>query len=731
MSSSTFLVVNKKSSNEMTVNGSKIVLHDASIVHTGLYRADVAEFIQEGNNLVLKLKNGQVIVIENFFVLHDDLHSDVLFEDDNGIPWLPLLAGGVAAGGLVAALSSSSDSDGAVSKKDEASNGDSPLTDGGKPGKEANDGGSTGGDKPGAGDGGSTGGDKPGAGDGGSTGDDKPGVGDGGSTGGDKPGAGDGGSTGGDKPGAGDGGSTGDDKPGVGDGGSTGGDKPGVGDGGSTGGDKPGAGDGGSTGDDKPGVGDGGSTGGDKPGAGDGGSTGGDKPGAGDGGSTGGDKPGVGDGGSTGGDKPGAGDGGSTGDDKPGVGDGGSTGGDKPGAGDGGSTGGDKPGAGDGGSTGDDKPGVGDGGSTADDKPGVGDGGSTGGDKPGAGDGGSTGGDKPGAGDGGSTGGDKPGAGDGGSTGDDKPGVGDGGSTGGDKPGAGDGGSTGGDKPGAGDGGSTGDDKPGVGDGGSTGDDKPGVEDEIINTDPEADPEQGFTIEEDTVKEGQIIATDVDGDDLTYTVAEQPKNGTLELTPETGEYTYKPHPDFNGDDSFKVIVSDGQGGEVTVEVPIIITPVNDAPEIEDATVTFDENIASGTKIYDVNDNLTGSDLDLDGDQITYTITAGNEEGIFEIDPNTGVITIAEGKTLDYETLPTHQLTVTATDGTFTDTAEITVKVNNLNDNAPEIEDATVTFDENIASGTKIYDVNDNLTGSDLDLDGDQITYTITAGNEEG
>ncbi|PWD83435.1 cadherin domain-containing protein, partial [Ignatzschineria cameli] len=146
---------------------------------------------------------------------------------------------------------------------------------------------------------------------------------------------------------------------------------------------------------------------------------------------------------------------------------------------------------------------------------------------------------------------------------------------------------------------------------------------------------------------------------------------------------------------------------------------------------FDENIASGTKIYDVNDNLTGSDLDLDGDQITYTITAGNEEGIFEIDPNTGVITIAEGKTLDYETLPTHQLTVTATDGTFADTAKITVEVNNLNDNAPEIIDAETTVGQSLASGTELYDVNDANTGKDVDVDGDKITYEIISGNDDG
>ncbi|PWD82458.1 cadherin domain-containing protein, partial [Ignatzschineria cameli] len=228
---------------------------------------------------------------------------------------------------------------------------------------------------------------------------------------------------------------------------------------------------------------------------------------------------------------------------------------------------------------------------------------------------------------------------------------------------------------------------------------------------------------------------DLDGDQITYTITAGNEEGIFEIDPDTGVITiaegktldYETLPTHQ----LTVTATDGTFTD-TAEITVKVNNLNDnAPEIEDATVTFDENIASGTKIYDVNDNLTGSDLDLDGDQITYTITAGNEEGIFEIDPDTGVITIAEGKTLDYETLPTHQLTVTATDGTFTDTAEITVKVNNLNDNAPEIEDATVTFDENIASGTKIYDVNDNLTGSDLDLDGDQITYTITAGNEEG
>ncbi len=51
--------------------------------------------------------------------------------------------------------------------------------------------------------------------------------------------------------------------------------------------------------------------------------------------------------------------------------------------------------------------------------------------------------------------------------------------------------------------------------------------------------------------------------------------------------------------------------------------------------------------------------------------------IFEIDSSTGVITITAGHTLNYEAASVHNLTVTATDGTLSDTATITVNVNDL------------------------------------------------------
>ena len=130
---SNFIVIEKDSLSKSTVNSANITLTEASIVHTKMHRDDVAEFIRDGNNLVLKLKNGEVVVIENFFVQYDEVASDLVFEEDNcalywfdgvsgfkGIPGLEALlpavegskligllpwivGGGLVAGGIIAA----------------------------------------------------------------------------------------------------------------------------------------------------------------------------------------------------------------------------------------------------------------------------------------------------------------------------------------------------------------------------------------------------------------------------------------------------------------------------------------------------------------------------------------------------------------------------------------------------------------------------------------------------
>ncbi|MCJ1893205.1 Ig-like domain-containing protein, partial [Pseudomonas nitroreducens] len=69
--------------------------------------------------------------------------------------------------------------------------------------------------------------------------------------------------------------------------------------------------------------------------------------------------------------------------------------------------------------------------------------------------------------------------------------------------------------------------------------------------------DQSKTTAEDTALTGKIVATDVDGDTLSYAFQSQAAHGTVVLNTATGDYTYTPSKDYNGPDSFTVRVSDG------------------------------------------------------------------------------------------------------------------------------------------------------------------------------
>ena len=72
-------------------------------------------------------------------------------------------------------------------------------------------------------------------------------------------------------------------------------------------------------------------------------------------------------------------------------------------------------------------------------------------------------------------------------------------------------------------------------------------------------------------------------------------------------------------------------------------------------------------------------------QITYSLdntpeANGNPKQYINIDSISGVITASQS--LDYETLNTLLLNVTASDGTFSDTVSLTITLTNVNDNTP-------------------------------------------------
>ncbi len=126
-------------------------------------------------------------------------------------------------------------------------------------------------------------------------------------------------------------------------------------------------------------------------------------------------------------------------------------------------------------------------------------------------------------------------------------------------------------------------------------------------------------------------------------------------------------------DTINYEVIDGQGGVSTNSAVVTISPVNDAPVLDDGSITIGETDGAGTAVHD----LDASDVDNDegnGDFI-YEIIAGDPDGIFGIDSTTGEITVASPELLDHETVPQYVLQVGVEDpGGASNDAFITVTV---------------------------------------------------------
>ncbi|MBI2236024.1 MAG: tandem-95 repeat protein [Magnetospirillum sp.] len=90
------------------------------------------------------------------------------------------------------------------------------------------------------------------------------------------------------------------------------------------------------------------------------------------------------------------------------------------------------------------------------------------------------------------------------------------------------------------------------------------------------------TAEDNAYTTGQVTATDTDsGDTLTYTVksTDIPGHGTVQMNSATGAFTYTPHANYFGADTFKVTVTDASGATAVQTISVSVSAVNDAPVV--------------------------------------------------------------------------------------------------------------------------------------------------------
>jgi Leucine-rich repeat (LRR) protein len=137
------------------------------------------------------------------------------------------------------------------------------------------------------------------------------------------------------------------------------------------------------------------------------------------------------------------------------------------------------------------------------------------------------------------------------------------------------------------------------------------------------------------------------------------------------------------------------------------------------TRTIAENTAAGIHI-----GSAVSATDANGDTLTYTLS-GTDAAAFEIDNTTGQLKTRA--TLDYETKATYTVTITASDGSLTDTITVTINVTDIDEDpsnrAPvftEGASTTRTIAENTAAGIHI-----GSAVSATDANDDTLTYTLS------
>ena len=248
---------------------------------------------------------------------------------------------------------------------------------------------------------------------------------------------------------------------------------------------------------------------------------------------------------------------------------------------------------------------------------------------------------------------------------------------------------------------------------------------------------QSFSVDENSANAtsvGTVMVTDADTTATTYqdwTITAGNTNNAFAINDSTGELSVADASQLDYESgailyTLSLTVSDGATTSSAETVTININDLNDNLPIIAASQSFsvDENSANATSVGTV------MATDADATATTYqdwTITGGNTNSAFAIDPDTGELTVNTSSELDTETTPSYSLSITVSDGANTATAEtVTININDLNDNTPIITPSqSFDIDEASANGTSLGTV------AATDADATATTYqdwSITGGN---
>ncbi len=140
-----------------------------------------------------------------------------------------------------------------------------------------------------------------------------------------------------------------------------------------------------------------------------------------------------------------------------------------------------------------------------------------------------------------------------------------------------------------------------------------------VNDAPVIEPVEQYHLQDIRSYEGQLVAHDIDGDELSYSIVGEPPVGNLRIK-ENGSWEYEAAEGFIGNDKVIVLVEDGNGGNKEVDLSFYVQ-VSPPLVKKDSVVLNEDSIFSGN--LSVENSVGG--------RLTFSIDDDSEYGVFQID----------------------------------------------------------------------------------------------------
>jgi hypothetical protein len=139
-----------------------------------------------------------------------------------------------------------------------------------------------------------------------------------------------------------------------------------------------------------------------------------------------------------------------------------------------------------------------------------------------------------------------------------------------------------------------------------------------------------WSLDEDTTLNQSVLANDndQDGDNLSAQLLEGPTNAASFVLNSDGTFSYLPMANWNGTDSFRYQISDGNGGTAEGLVTLVVQPVNDAPiSLENTFAVLQGSTLEATTGVLIND------MDIEDDPLVAILVAPPTRGVitFRVD----------------------------------------------------------------------------------------------------